>query len=45
MFFLDIKYAQESEDCDCFLLDTDNNTKTVDYIGYASTSVENIAQR
>ena len=45
MTCVDIKYAQKSEDCDCFLLDTDNNPKTVEYIGYAPTSVKNMTQR
>ena len=49
MTCVDIKYAQKSEvqncNCDCFLLDTDNNPKTVEYIGYAPTSIENMTQR
>ena len=45
MTCVDIKYAQKSEDCDCFLLDTDNNPKTVEYIAYAPNSVKNMTQR
>ena len=45
MTCVDIKYAQKSDERDCFLLDTDNNPKTVEYIGYAPTSVKNMTQR
>lgn len=45
MTCVDIKYAKQPKDCDCFLLDTDNNPETVEYIGYAPTSVKNMTQR
>ena len=45
MTCVDIKYAQRSDSYDCFLLDTDNNPKTVEYSGYAKNSVKNMVQR
>ena len=45
MTCVDIKCDKASGDCDCFLLDADNNPKTVEYIAYAPNSLKNMTQR